>query len=175
MGKIRPPEAALLFVGTLYSDPEVFLSAEKVLVANFGDVLFVSPPVNWHYSSYYRDELGSSVRRRFIFYKNLFDTGTLADTKVRTNGIEDSFSVDGKRRINLDPGYLTLAKIVLASTKNRAHRINLGKAIYGEVTLLYDGREGAFKPHFFTYLDYQEQSCIDVFLMARGILKNMRG
>jgi hypothetical protein len=173
MGKIISPEAALLFIGTLYSDPEIFDRSKKVLERNFGDALVVSPPMDWDYSPYYRDELGSPIRRQFIFYKDFFDTGTLADVKTGTNEIEDSFSADGKRQINLDPGYLTLAKIVLASTKNYSHRINLGKGIYGEVTLRYIEKEDTFKPHLFTYRDYQEKSCIDIFLNARTILKEI--
>jgi hypothetical protein len=173
MGKIRFPEAALLFIGALYSDPEVFFQSNKILEKTFGDSLLVTPPLPWDYSAYYRDELGSPIKRQFIFINNLFDTGTLADIKIITNEIETSFSLNGKRRINLDPGYITLAKIVLASTKNYSHRINLGKGIYGEITLLYIEKEGTFKKHLFTYRDYQEKSCIDMFLNARGILKKM--
>lgn len=173
MGKIRPPEAALLFVGALYSEPEIFLHAKDALERNLGDGLSVSPPLPWEYSACYRDELGLSIKRRFIFFKDLFDTGTLADIKIRTNEIEGSFSIGGKRRINLDPGYITLAKVVLASTKNYSHRINLGKGIYGEVTLMYAEKEGTFRSHLFTYRDYREKSCIDMFLSTRGILKKM--
>jgi hypothetical protein len=173
MGKIRFPEAALLFIGALYSDPEIFVASQKILEKTFGESLLVSPPLPWDYSVHYRDELGSPIKRQFIFFKNLFDTGTLADIKISTNSIEDSFSVNGKRRVNLDPGYITLAKIVLASTKNYSHRINLGKGIYGEITLLYIEKEGTFKKHLFTYRDYQEKSCIDLFLNARGLLKKM--
>jgi hypothetical protein len=99
----------------------------------------------------------------------VIDPETLADIKVKTNEIEDSFSVNGKRQINLDPGYLTLAKIVLASTKNYAHRVYLRKGIYGEITLFY--QDGIFKPHIFTYRDYQEKSCVDMFMRARTLFK----
>ena len=172
MGKIRSPEAAFLFIGNLYSDPEVFGHSKEILESKFGDSLLVSPPLPWDYSPYYRDELGSPINRQFLFFKDLFDTGTLADIKTRTNEIEDSLSVDGKRRINLDPGYITLAKVVLASTKNYSHRLNLGKGIYGEVTLIYIEKEGTYKSHLFTYRDYQEQSCIDMFLNIRRLLKD---
>lgn len=131
----------------------------------------ISPPLPWNFSAHYREELGPSIKRRFIFFKDLFDTGTLADIKIKTNEIEGAFSVDGRRLVNLDPGYITLAKIVLASTKNYSHRINLGKGIYGEVTLIYVEKEGTFKPHLFTYRDYQEKSSIDMFLDARARLR----
>lgn len=173
MARIRPPEAALLFIGTLYSDQQVFLHSKEILERDFGQELLTTPPLPWDYSPYYRNELGSPIARQFIFFKDLFDTGTLADIKIRTTEIEDSLSTGGKRRINLDPGYLTLAKVVLASTKNYSHRLNLGKRIYGEVTLIYAEKEGSFKSHLFTYRDYQEKSCIDMFLSVRQILKKI--
>ncbi len=173
MGKIRPPEAALLFTGALYSDPEIFAHTKIILENIFGDSLSVSPPLPWDYSVYYRNELGSPIERRFIFFKDLFNTGTLADIKIKTNEVEASFSVSGKRLINIDPGYLTLAKVVLASTKNYSHRLNLGKGIYGEVTLIFHQKEGTFKPHLFTFRDYQEDTHIDIFMNARGLLKKI--
>jgi hypothetical protein len=100
----------------------------------------------------------------------MLDPGTIADIKLKTNEIEDAFSLNGKRRINLDPGYLTLAKIVLVSTKNYSHRIYLKKGIYGEVTLIYY-KDGTFKPHLFTYRDYQDKACTDIFLHVRELLK----
>jgi len=101
----------------------------------------------------------------------MLDSETIADIKLKTIEIEDLLSLNGKRRINLDPGYLTLAKIVLASTKNYSHRIHLKKGIYGEVTLIYYSKDGTFKPHLFTYRDYQDKACIDIFLHVRELLK----
>jgi hypothetical protein len=170
--KIKPPEPALLFIGALYSDAEIFDQSKLILTNNFGDILFESPSIRWDYSSHYKDELGWPILKQFIFFKKMPDPGTIADIKLKTNEIEDSLSLDGKRRINLDPGYLTLAKIVLASTKNYSHRIYLKKGIYGEVTLIYY-KDGTFKPHLFTYRDYQDKASIDVFLHARATLKKM--
>jgi hypothetical protein len=41
------------------------------------------------------------------------------------------------RPLNLDPGYLTEAKLVLATTKDRNHRLYLDRGIFAEVTLCY--------------------------------------
>lgn len=171
MGKVKDPEPALLFIGTLYSDPGIFIHSQEILDSNFGDILFISSSIPWDYSLYYKNEMGRPLFRQFIFFKNLIDPVTIADIKLKTNEIEEEFSSYGKRRINLDPGYLTLSKIVLASTKNYAHRIYLGKGIYAEVTLIY--KDGTFKPHLFTYRDYQDRTCVDMFINIRGILKKM--
>ncbi len=118
-----------------------------------------------------RMKLAGLSIRQFIFFQNLIDPGLLSDIKLKTNEIEASLSSEGKRSINLDPGYLTLSNIVLASTKNYAHRIYLGKGIYGEITLIY--KDDTYKPHLFTYRDYQDKTHIDIFLKAREILKKM--
>jgi hypothetical protein len=167
----RPPEPALLFIGTLYSDFTIFNSSKELLKDCFGEILYESLPVPWDYSFHYRNELGSPISRQFIFFKNMLDSDTIADIKLKTIEIEDLLSLNGKRRINLDPGYLTLAKIVLASTKNYSHRIHLKKGIYGEVTLIYYSKDGTFKPHLFTYRDYQDKACIDIFMHVRELLK----
>jgi hypothetical protein len=173
MGRVRSADPALLFVGTLYSDERTLNYSKEILKRNFGDILLVSSTILWNYSSYYKDELGWPLFRQFIFFKTLIDPEILADIKLKTNEIEDTLSSEGKRRVNLDPGYLTLSKIVLASTKNYAHRIYLGKGIYGEVTLIY--KDGIYSPHLFTYKDYQDKPYIEVFMNAREMLKKMLG
>jgi hypothetical protein len=173
MRKSKSLESPLLFTGTLYSKQEIFHQAKELLEREFGDVLMVSPPSPWDYSLYYKKELGSPVHRQFIFFRTIIDPGTLADIKIKTIEIENALSSDGRRSINLDPGYITLAKIVLASTKNYSHRIYLGKGIYAELTLLYRNRTNTYAPHLFTYTDYEEKQNIDLFLKVRAMLKKM--
>jgi hypothetical protein len=173
VGKIKNSEPALLFIGTLYSNEDAFNRSKKILEENFGEILFISPSLPWNYSSYYKNEIGSPLSRQFIFFKTLIDPGLLADIKLKTNEIEASLSSKGKRTINLDPGYFTLSNVVLASTKTYAHRIYLGKGIYAEVTLIY--KDDTYKPHLFTYRDYQDKTHIDVFLKAREMLKKISG
>ena len=173
MGKIKPPEKALLFISTLYPDASIFEYSQKILENNFGDILFISPSLPWDYSSYYKHELGWPLFRQIIFFKDLIDPGLLADIKLKTNEIESELSSEGKRRINLDPGYLSLSQVVLASTKNYAHRIYLGKGIYGEVTLIF--QNGTYIPHLFTYKDYQDKTHIDIFMNAREMLRKIAG
>jgi len=67
--------------------------------------------------------------------------------------------------MNLDPGYLTMAKIVLASTKDFSHRIYLERGIYGEVTLYY--KENTFNALPWTYPDYQSAAAKDFLSKVR--------
>jgi hypothetical protein len=169
MGKAGSAESGLLFIGTLYNNPEFFTRSNAILQKSFGEILFTSPPSAWDYSLYYKEEIGWPIVRQFIFFRDLIDAGNLPAIKLKTNEIEESLSVNNKRSVNLDPGYLTLAKVVLASTKNYSHRIYLGEGIYAEVTLVY--QDDTFKPHLFTYRDYQRPDCIGLFVNARTMLK----
>jgi hypothetical protein len=171
MGKPANPKPALLFTGILYSDKSYLSKAKESLLKIFGSTLLETPPVSWDYSEYYKEEIGSPIMRTFIFFKNLINPTEIADIKLRTNDIETSLSIDGKRKVNLDPGYLTLANVVLATTKGYSHRIYLGKGIYGEVSLLYKEKDRTFIPHIFTYSDYQDKKCIEMFIKAREFLK----
>ena len=169
MGSPSPPDPALLFIGTLYRTEGHFSEAREKLKASFGEIAFQSPPLPWDYSDYYKEELGSPLTRTFIFFSELISPETLADIKLLTNDLELQLSTGGKRNINLDPGYLTPYQIVLASTKNYAHRIYLGKGIYAEVTLVH--KDGRYCPHLFTYRDYASDEYIQLFEHVRIILK----
>ncbi len=65
----------------------------------------------------------------------------LPEIKHHTNFLErqlaDTGSYVEERPLNIDPSYLTLAKFVLATTKDAAHRLYLDNGIFGEITLKY--------------------------------------
>lgn len=162
-------EKALLFTGLLFHN-EIYLNEARQRLLNlFGKVLFESPTLEWDHSEYYRDELGWPIKRRFIFFDGLINSETLPEIKLLTREIEGALSMDGKRTVNIDPGYLTLSKVVLASTKNYCHRIYMGKGIFAEVTLIF--RNKRYQPHLFTYRDYASNAYIEIFMKAREHIK----
>lgn len=171
MGIPVVPKRVLLFIATLYRHKSYYYSALNLLEENFGEIFFESSPKLWHYSTYYEKEMGSPLFRRFIFFRNLISEGDIAKVKLATNQIEIEFSSEGKRNINLDPGYIGLAKLVLATTKDYSHRIYLKDGIYGEVTLIF--RNNSFVPHLNTYRDYADSNYIELFNLARKIYKNI--
>ena len=171
MGIPKEPEKALLFVGTLFSDEKYYENAKDRLTIHYGEVFFESDALLWQHTQYYRDELGWPIFRKFISFKKVIDPSTISDIKLQTNEIERELSIEGKRKINLDPGYVTLSKVVLATTKNYAHRIYLGKGIYAEVTLFF--KKGSFHAHEFTYRDYRSTEYIELFLRMREYLKSI--
>ncbi|NOZ25106.1 MAG: DUF4416 family protein [Nitrospirae bacterium] len=170
MRKGYTPERALLFFAVLYSDEGFYETARARLTEEFGELLFESERLAWAHSEYYRDELGWPITRRFIFLGKGFDTGLIRDVKLRAIELEELLSVGGRRSVNIDPGYLTEAKVVLATTKNYPHRIHLGGGIYAEVTLFFSSK-GGYTAHRFTYRDYGAAEYLSLFHRMREVLR----
>jgi hypothetical protein len=103
------------------------------------------------------------------------DPGDLPKVKLFTDKMEKDFALRAgtttSRRINLDPGYVTEAKVVLATTKDFSHRIYIGSQIYAEVTLRYNVRDRDYVPLDYTYPDYRTDAYRTVFLKARDLLR----
>jgi hypothetical protein len=171
MGKPGVPKKVLLFIGTLFSREDFYFSARNILELKFGQILMESAINQWDYSDYYSKELGKPIFRRFIFFKELISEAEIADIKTITNQIEEELSEDSKRNINLDPGYIGLAKLVLVTTKDYSHRIYLKNGIYGEVTLIF--KKDSFKPNINTYKDYADEKYIKIFNLARKLYKEL--
>lgn len=144
MGDVKPPQPVKLMVPMLASEVALFSQAEVALSEAFGAVDWRSELLPFEATPYYARELGLPQWRCFVTFAELVDPGSLAEIKLCTNAIEQVLAVQGQRRINLDPGYVSLAKLVLATTKNQWHRIYVGQGIYAEVTLSY--QRGAWRP-----------------------------
>jgi len=155
VGEIVPALPVKLFCGMIAADTRLFLRAGNVLTGLYGDIDWESDPIPFDFTDYYEDEMGTGLLRKFVAFAKLMDPGRLADVKIRTNGLEQELATgtDGRRRINLDPGYVDGSRLVLATTKNVAHRIYLGQGIYAEVTLTF--RKNGCGYFDWTYPDYR--------------------
>jgi hypothetical protein len=170
MGNITEPSQVKLFIGMLSNEEPLFEEVENQLSAAYGNINFESPVWLWEHTKYYSREMGEGLKRRFVFFEQHINPGEISNIKVQTNEIEKQFlSNDGGRRINLDPGYLDSAKLVLVSTKNFSHRVYLDKGIYGEATLIYSGDN--FQPLPYTFPDYKTEAYLALFKEARRLFK----
>ena len=153
--------------GELLEEAGVRLSQE------FGSIDYESELLPFDHTAYYAAEFGENLKRRFVAFEELLHPGKLAEIKLLTNALEMEWAVEGKRRINIDPGYVSHSKLVLATTKNHAHRIYLGQGIYAEVTLHF--RDGTFRAWPWTYPDYASPPLIAIFNQIRGLyVKQLR-
>ena len=159
MGKANVPRPVKLIVSAFAPAEALLQQARQRLAAAYGAVDVESELLPFAHTSYYDAEFGDppdlggrALVRRIWSFELLIDPGALAAIKLSTNDLEQGWALDGRRRVNLDPGYVSLAKLVLATTKNHGHRIYLRDGIYAEVTLRY--QDGAFSPWPWTYPDY---------------------
>jgi hypothetical protein len=170
MGKLRQPAPMKLVCGLLGAAHR-FPRAQEGLIAEFGSIDYRSTVIPFVHTTYYEKEMGSGLSRTWVSFERLIDPGELPEVKLTTNRLEMELSGSGGRRtVNLDPGLLDESKLVLASTKNYAHRIYLAQGIYAEVTLIY--RHGRFHELPWTYADYRENT--QVFDEIRKLLRGVR-
>lgn len=117
MGKIELPYPVKLICGLLAGDLEWLSRAKEILIGKFGPIGHESEGIPFDFTAYYQKELGLDIIRQYISFEDLIDPGDLASIKLTTNRMEEDLSEDGVRKVNLDPGYLDLSKMVLATTK----------------------------------------------------------
>lgn len=116
---------------------------------------FISEIVPFNYTDYYGNEMGENLLRRFIAMETLIRPEELPDIKLATNQIEAKTAVDSKRTINIDPGYISKAHLILATGKSYTHRPYLRDGIYADLTLIYQGKKFCVLP--WTYPDYADE------------------
>ena len=173
MGKIKEPLPVKLVASVFAASGELLGEAKTRLGQEFGPLDYVSELLPFDHTTYYAAEFGESLKRRFVAFEKLVHPGELAEIKLLTNALETEWAVEGKRRINIDPGYVSHSKLVLATTKNHAHRIYLGQGIYAEVTLHF--RDGTFRAWPWTYPDYASPPLTAIFNQIRGLyVKRLR-
>jgi len=169
VAKIIPPQKTKFFCGLL-SKPEFSLNdlAPK-LERVWGPIEKVYGPLPFNFTDYYHPEMGAPLLRRFVSFAPPFDRSELAGRKLESMRIEDEFSDGARRRVNIDPGYMTLGQLILSTSKDREHRIYIGGGVFAEVTLFYS--KGSYQAFPWTYRDYASVPYRDFFLDIRASLK----
>lgn len=166
------PDPVKLFIGILFSDAELLEKAFYLLSEKFGEIDFTSPEFHFNTSDYYKEEMGVQVTRIFISFTELINPGNLAKTKIVTNKIEDRLVVDGKRKVNLDPGYMDYSKVILASAKYNGQKIYLNSGIYADPALLYE--KGTYLPFSCSFPDFKTGQYNETFMRIRTLYKAER-
>ncbi len=142
-----------LIITILHPENKDLTPIKEILVERFGDIDLVSKEFPFSHTSYYSEEMGDKIVKTILSFEKLIKDDDLKIVKYFTLQIEDLFKTDRKRRYNLDPGYIDLNKLVLSTTKGRAHRVSIGWGLYEEVTLWY--RKGKFEDLMWTYPSYK--------------------
>ena len=167
MGRIVPPQPVTPVLGGIYRDVSIVDDALMWVEHLMGDVELVSDEFPFDLTDHYQPEMGDALKRRFFSFDRLTDPSMLSEWKVQTNKLEEQLAdrYGEQRPINLDPGYVTGAKLVLASVKGLAHRVYIGQGISAEVTLSF--RDGEWLKRDYTFPDFKQGLYDAFFCKAR--------
>jgi len=175
MGVLRQPLPVKLFVGLLSSDPGLIDACSRQLAVQYGPADRQSVDLPWDHSDYYQGEMGPGLLRRFIVFSRTIDPGELPAVKLEALRLERAWGEERggrlQRRINIDPGYVTEAKVVLATTKDFPHRVHIGSGVYAESTLHYVRERQGFQPLPHTYPDFRADATLQMFNNVRMDLR----
>jgi Domain of unknown function (DUF4416) len=172
MAGIRQFNSVKLFIGVLVSHTKLISELEQRLVAVYGPIDHRSPVIPFDFTNYYEAEMGDIIDRIIFSFERLIEADQLPEIKRQTNRLEEELAPlydRVKRPVNLDPGYIEQAKVILASTKNFYHRIYLGHGIFGEVTMHF--KNNTYQSFPWTYPDYQSKDYQEFFLKMRHIYR----
>jgi hypothetical protein len=163
-GRRLKPEPVKIFCG-LIGREEGFSQAEDLLTGHLGEIDCTSPVLPFEFTDYYESEMGDGLVRKWVAFTGLRERGYLPLAKHLAIQVERDLAQGEQRTVNIDPGYVDDAQVVLATAKNFSHRIYIGMGYYAEVTLIY--RDKDFRPVEWTYPDYKSAAGLEFFRRAR--------
>jgi hypothetical protein len=174
MGHLRNHPPTLLLTAVITRYEEALAWSRHKLAEAWGPIALESPTFGFVETDYYEPTMGPNLGTTFLAFAGSYDAGEAATTKHQTNAWEAEYAALGlhpePRPLNLDPGYLTQAKLVLSSTKDHTHRIYVGQGMYAEITLFY--RRGHWEHHEFTFPNYRRADYHAFFSKCRGLLRS---
>lgn len=164
-----PPLPVKLICGILYSDAALLETAMGRLEQSYGRIDYRSPHFPFTITDYYVAEMGSPIWRLFCSFHPLISPAELPRIKIACNAIEAELEVAGRRKVNLDPGYMDYDKLVLASAKYNAHKIYLDLGIYADATLHYE--KGRYQAAPYAFPDFRSGEYNEAFMNIRARYK----
>jgi hypothetical protein len=167
MSVVRRVLPAKFFLGLIYNPQVSLWDLERELQKRFGIIDRKSPVLDFSaFTDYYAPEMGPRLFRTWWSLFQLQDPADLPELKLASNALEEELAdQEGGRPVNIDPGYLNEARVVLASCKDYSHRIYLGRGVYGDLNLVCRG-EG-YQPLGWTYPDYRCPEALKYFRLLK--------
>ncbi len=175
MAEAKPHKPVLRFAAVFSRHLPAIEWACQTASRQWGPIEMASPDFSFEQTGYYQSTMGSDLIKRLVAFRDLIDAPELVESKLQSNQWERQLKQTGQypesRPINIDPGYLTEAKVVLATMKDRDHRLYLDRGVFGEVTLFYQ-LPGRWAHSRWTYPDFQSADYHDFFSRARQFLRD---
>ncbi|MBX7152581.1 DUF4416 family protein [bacterium] len=166
MGKIFSQPKVKLISGIMVR-PDFDASAVfETITGRLGPIDLHTPWFDFSHTGYYKGEFGEQLKKQYFSLEQLVAIDDIPDLKIWSNQIEDHYLIDGSRTVNIDPGYMADAKVLMATTKNLAHRVYIGKNIFVDLQLIF--RHHTFVPVNWTFADMKEPEVIALFNDVRA-------
>ena len=176
MGDVQEPKPVMLLLAVFSRHEDALDWARDWAIRNWGPLALESPRFPFEETAYYEQDMGSGLMKTFLVFERLVDPACLAAAKLASNQAERTFAASSghpeQRPLNLDPGYLNESKLVLASTKDHAHRIYLDQGIFAEITLRFHRKD--WQPWEWTYPDYRRPDFQAFFSTARDRFRELK-
>ena len=154
MSELSAPVNANLTISVMYKDESLLDEVKKIFESLYGSIDLASESYSFsNISPYYDPEMGEGISKIIFSFERTVDRSILADVKTECVRIENKYSENGSRTVNLDPGLISLENFILATGKNYSHRIYLKNGVFAEVTLMF-GKKTLIKELPWTYRDY---------------------
>ena len=161
MGRQSSFNKVNLFTGIIFNDQVDQTDVIGQLGKIFSRVDLTSEVFKFNFTDYYCSEMGNILKRQFVSFEELISPEQLPEIKILTNKIEMELSRSGKRMINLDPGYLSDANVIIATTKNYYQRVPLTNGIYAQMEYVLKGKD--LKILEWTYPDFRSEDYMEFF------------
>jgi hypothetical protein len=167
MGKIKAYPPVKFFAAMTFAPTAPIDEAQHMLESLLAEIEATSFCYDFdQFTHYYGEEMGNNLKKKVFSFRELKPAELLPEIKIATNEIENHFLGRYGRQINLDPGYVSAARMVLATTKDYDHRIYLNRGIFADLHLRF--RQGHFQPSDWTYPDYRQPELIHYFERIRN-------
>jgi hypothetical protein len=162
LGVEKEFEKVKLFAGFIYRETGLYRQVISQLQNIFSPVDSESETFDFDFTTYYNREMGTPLYKKFVSFKELIEPVRLPEIKILTNKIENETMASGGRIINIDPGYLSSANVILATTKNHYHRVPLQQGIYAHIEYVIK-KKNTLTPLEWTYPDFRTTRYMDFF------------
>lgn len=156
-------EGGNLFLAVMYGDKEALKNSIEEIEKNIGAVFFRMKEYDFNFTDYYESEFGSNLKKTICVFGIFIEKHELAEAKILCSQIEaDLAREDGKRTVNIDPGYFNEKEVVLASFKKKDFKEEMGESVFAHKVLEFDGIK--VNEFFHTFPDFRSKDVKDFFL-----------
>ena len=155
MPALRSPAPVKLLAAVIWSREDALQAALEAMQARWNDADHVGRDLPFDLTDYYEAEMGTRLFRRILGFSRLIPPDGLIEAKLAAIEIEEMLRGPTGRLVNIDPGYLDLHKLVLASGKGSGRMVYLGAGVHADVVCRYE--RGRFIPFEWTFPDFRDE------------------